>query len=293
MIKKMAIDIKDHDIYHAGMLGLRDDVHKNNFPGVLLGLSGGVDSALTLTIAVDALGAACVRAVLLPSPYTSADSIEDANQIAAILGIKLDTVPIAGMMQAGATALKPLFPDGNKGLTDENLQARLRGVLLMAISNNTGALLLTTGNKSEIAVGYSTLYGDMCGGYSVLKDLYKTQVYDLCAWRNRTLPRPDAVQMPIPQRIIDKAPSAELRPDQKDQDNLPPYPVLDTILHAYIEQRRSVDDVIASGIDVDTARQIWRLLQGSEFKRRQAAPGVKLSASSFGRDWRYPLTGKR
>lgn len=271
------------DLYQAVLTGLRDYVNKNGFPGVLLGLSGGIDSALVAVLAVDALGAAGVRAVMLPSPYTSDGSLRDAAELAARLGIQYDVMPIDAAMQAVSATLTPALGRVPQGLTAENLQSRLRGVLLMALSNATGALLLTTGNKSELAVGYATLYGDMCGGYNPLKDLYKQQVYILSRWRNRQ-------GEVIPENILTRAPSAELRPDQKDSDSLPDYPVLDAILEQLIELNQSIEQVVAKGHDPATVQRVANLLQRAEFKRRQAAPGVKLSGKAFGRDWRLPVT---
>jgi NAD+ synthase len=275
------------DVYAALCLGLADYVRKNGFSQVAIGLSGGIDSALTAAIAVDALGAGKVLGVFLPSPYTSRESGEDAAALAQQLGVRLETVPIAPMMQAVSDALAPLLVGTAPDTTEENVQARLRGLLLMAISNKYGHLLLTTGNKSELAVGYATLYGDMCGGFNVLKDVYKTQVFALCRWRNQ-----QQGTAWIPSRILEKPPSAELKPNQRDQDSLPPYDVLDALLYQYIEQRQSVNEVISSGADEATARMVWTLLQRSEFKRVQSAPGVKVSPLAFGRDWRQPLTKK-
>ncbi len=280
------------DVYRALMLGLRDYVEKNRFPGVILGLSGGIDSALSAAIAADALGAERVRAVMLPSPYTSRDSLEDAASCARLLGIRYDTVPITPAMQAFDTALAPLFADTQRDITEENIQARTRGLMLMALSNKFGQMVLTTGNKSEMSVGYATLYGDMCGGYSVLKDVYKTQVFALSRWRNANRP-PDALGPagPImPERVITKPPSAELKPDQTDQDTLPPYDVLDAILAGLIEAEQSVDDLVDAGFDRATVVRVWKMLDRAEYKRRQAPPGVKISPRAFGRDRRYPIT---
>ena len=283
-------------IYNAIVLGLRDYVSKNGFPGIVLGLSGGIDSALTAAVAVDALGAARVHCVLLPSPYTSQESLEDAAQTAARLGGKLDTVSIEPAMEAFAAMLAPLYADGLKGVTAENIQARARGLALMAISNQTGAMLLTTGNKSEMSVGYATIYGDMNGGFSVLKDIYKTDVFGLAKWRNENTPRlaldPPAEigDGPIPVRVIEKPPSAELRPDQTDQDSLPPYHLLDDMLQGLIEHDLGVADLIEQGHDAETALKVWRMLERAEYKRRQAPPGVKITARAFGRGRRYPMT---
>jgi NAD+ synthase len=279
-------------IYRCLMLGLSDYVTKNGFPGVLLGLSGGIDSALSAAIAVDALGAERVRAVMLPSPYTSAESLEDAAECARLLGIRLDTVPITPAMAAFDAALAPLFDGCAPDTTEENVQSRARGLILMALSNKFGHMLLTTGNKSEMSVGYATLYGDMCGGYSVLKDVYKTMVFALSKWRNENLP-PRALgpaSRVMPQRVIDKPPSAELKHGQKDEDSLPPYDVLDAILAGLVEGERSVDNLVEAGFDRATIVRVWKMLDRAEYKRRQAPPGVKITARAFGRDRRYPIT---
>jgi NAD+ synthase len=270
-------------IWRAMMLGLADYVNKNRFPGVLLGLSGGIDSAITAACAVDALGASRVRAVMLPSPYTSRESLEDAAECARLLGIRYDTVPIAPAMDAFHAMLAPAFANRAPDITEENIQSRIRGVTLMAMSNKFGDMLLTTGNKSEMSTGYATLYGDMCGGYSVLKDVYKTDVFALSRWRN-------ARSAVMPERVITKPPSAELKPDQKDQDTLPEYEVLDDILHGLIEGEQSVDALVARGHDRATVLRVWRMLDRAEYKRRQAPPGVKLGTRAFGRDRRYPIT---
>ncbi len=279
-------------IYRAMMLGLSDYVTKNGFPGVLLGLSGGIDSALSAAVAVDALGAGRVRAVMLPGPYTSPISLDDAAAIAATLGIRCDTIPIQPAMAAFEAMLKPVFADRPPDITEENLQSRARGVALMAMSNKFGHMLLTTGNKSEMSVGYATLYGDMCGGYSVLKDIYKTAVFALSRWRNANLPAgalgPRGAVMP--ERVITRPPSAELRENQTDQDSLPPYDVLDAILERLVEGEKSVDEVAADGFDRPTVLRVWKLLDRAEYKRRQAPPGVKITARAFGRDRRYPIT---
>ncbi len=279
-------------IYRCMMLGLGDYVRKNRFPGVLLGLSGGIDSALSAAVAVDALGADAVHAVMLPSPYTSPHSLEDAASCARLLGIQCDTVPITPAMDAFGTALAPMFAGRQADITEENIQSRARGVILMALSNKLGAMVLTTGNKSEMSVGYSTLYGDMCGGYSVLKDVYKTTVFELCRWRNAH--RPPGACGPngpvMPERVITKPPSAELKPDQTDQDSLPPYEELDGILAGLIEGEHSVDDLVMQGFDRATVLRVWRMLDRAEYKRRQAPPGVKITHRAFGRDRRYPIT---
>ena len=280
------------DIYRALMLGLRDYVEKNRFPGVILGLSGGIDSALSAAIAADALGAERVRAVMLPSPYTSQESLDDAAACARLLGIAYDTVPITAAMASFDGALAPLFAGTQRDTTEENIQARIRGLILMALSNKFGHMVLTTGNKSEMSVGYATLYGDMCGGYSVLKDVYKTQVFALSRWRNARRPG-DALGPAgavMPERIITKPPSAELKHDQTDQDTLPPYDVLDAILAGVIEGEQSVDDLADAGFDRATVVRVWKMLDRAEYKRRQAPPGVKISPRAFGRDRRYPIT---
>jgi len=279
-------------IYSAMMLGLRDYVRKNRFPGVVLGMSGGIDSALTAAVAVDALGAAHVRGVRLPSRFTSHASLDDAAESARLLGMRMDTIPIEEPVAAAERVLAPLFEGRERDVTEENLQARVRGVLLMALSNKFGDLLVTTGNKSEMSVGYATLYGDMCGGYSVLKDIYKTEVYALARWRNENLaegacgPRGRVV----PESSLTKAPTAELRPNQTDQDSLPPYDELDAILHGLVEEELSVSEIVARGSSRETVVRVQRLLYAAEYKRRQAPPGVKITRKSFGRDRRYPLT---
>jgi NAD+ synthase len=279
-------------IYRAMCLGLRDYVDKNRFPGVVLGLSGGIDSALSAAVAVDALGPARVHAVMMPSRYTSAASTEDAEAVADALGIRLDSVPIEPGLEGFAAMLEPLFAGRAPDITEENIQARIRGVILMAISNKLGPMVLTTGNKSEMSVGYATLYGDMCGGYSVLKDVYKTTVFALARWRNQE--RPADVRGPagrvIPERVITKPPSAELRPDQKDQDSLPPYEELDAILQGLVEQDLSARELVANGHDPAVVRKVSNLLDLAEYKRRQAPPGVKITRKAFGRDRRYPIT---
>jgi NAD+ synthase len=279
------------EIYRAMVVGLRDYVRKSGFPGVLLGLSGGVDSALSLVVAVDALGAEAVQAFMLPSRYTSRDSLEDAAACAQAVGVTLGDIPISPAVDAFGGMLAEAFAGREPDLTEENVQARIRGVILMALSNKRGLMLLTTGNKSEMAVGYATLYGDMCGGYNVLKDLYKVEVYEVCRWRNAHRPYGGAAA-PIPERVITKAPSAELRPDQTDQDSLPPYEVLDAILHGLVEEEASLDEIVARGHDPATVERVQRLLYGSEYKRRQAAPGVKIGGRAFGRDRRYPLVNR-
>jgi NAD+ synthase len=280
--------------YQACVLGTRDYVEKNGFPGVVLGLSGGIDSALVAAIAVDALGPERVHCVMLPYRYTSSDSLEDAALCARALGVRYDTVPIAEPVEGFARALAPIFAGTTAGITEENLQSRSRGVILMAISNKFGAMVLTTGNKSEMSVGYATLYGDMNGGFNPIKDLYKMEVYRLASWRNGHVPEgargPGGIV--IPERIITKAPTAELRENQKDQDSLPPYEVLDDILACLVEREMSLPEVIARGHAVETVKKIERLLHLAEYKRRQAAPGVKISTRNFGRDRRYPITNR-
>ncbi|CAD5107893.1 NAD+ synthase [Zestomonas carbonaria] len=270
-------------VYQALVVGVRDYVQKNGFKGVVLGLSGGIDSALTLAVAVDALGADRVEAVMMPYRYTAQISLEDAEAEANALGVTYRVLPIAPMVEAFMGTLAPVFEGLARDTTEENLQARCRGTLLMAISNKKGYLVLTTGNKSEMAVGYATLYGDMAGGFDVLKDVPKTLVFRLCEYRNEL----GAV---IPQRVIDRPPSAELAPDQKDEDSLPPYPVLDEILKLYIEYDLSANAIIAEGFDEDTVRRVLRLVDLNEYKRRQAAVGVRVTQRGFGRDRRYPIT---
>jgi NAD+ synthase len=279
-------------IYDAMVLGLRDYVNKNRFPGVVIGLSGGIDSAITAAVAADALGPERVRTVMMPSPYTSKDSLEDAAQCATMLGIKYDIVSIEPAMKAFGDMLAPIFAGRNADVAEENIQARARGLTLMAISNKFGGMVVTTGNKSEMAVGYSTLYGDMCGGYNALKDVYKTTVFQLCHWRNQN--RPLGALGPagrvIPERIITKPPSAELKPDQKDQDTLPPYDQLDKILEGLIERDLATEDLVAEGHDAATVTRVWRMLENAEYKRRQAPPGVKITSRSISKDRRYPIT---
>jgi NAD+ synthase len=279
-------------IYQAMCLGLCDYALKNRFPGVVLGLSGGIDSALSAAVAVDALGPERVHAVMMPSRYTSASSLEDAAAVAEALGIRLDRIPIEPGVDAFGVMLEPLFAGRPPDITEENIQARIRGVTLMAISNKLGSMVLTTGNKSEMSVGYATLYGDMCGGYSVLKDVYKTTVFALARWRNQHLParaRGPAGTV-VPERIITKPPSAELRADQTDQDSLPPYEELDAILLGLVEEDLSARDLVEAGRDPAVVRRVSNLLDLAEYKRRQAPPGVKITRKAFGRDRRYPIT---
>ncbi len=279
-------------VYRAICLGLRDYVNKNHFSGVLIGLSGGIDSALSAVVAVDALGAERVHCVMMPSPYTSRESLEDAAEVARLLGCRLDTISIRPAMEAFDSMLRESFVQHAADTTEENIQARSRGLTLMALSNKFGYMVLSTGNKSEMSVGYSTLYGDMCGGYSVLKDIYKTTVFALSRWRNEN--RPDDVLGPggvvMPDRVITKPPSAELKHGQKDEDSLPPYDVLDDILHGLIEGEQSLRDLAARGHAVATVERVWRMVDRAEYKRRQAPPGVKISSRAFGRDRRYPIT---
>ena len=279
-------------IYSAMVLGLRDYVRKNGFRGVVLGLSGGIDSALTAAVAVDALGADRVRGVRLPSRFTSQASMDDATESARALGTQLDTVAIEGPVGAFESALQALFSGRPRDVTEENLQARGRGAILMALANKFGELLVTTGNKSEMSVGYATLYGDMCGGYSVLKDIYKTEVYALARWRNAHIPQGGLGPSGrvIPESSLVKAPSAELRPDQTDQDTLPPYEVLDAVLNGLVEEEQSVDQIVARGLSREIVTRVQHLLYSAEYKRRQAPPGVKITRRSFGRDRRYPIT---
>jgi NAD+ synthase len=279
-------------IYRSLMLGLADYVRKNRFPGVILGLSGGIDSALSAAIATDALGPDKVRTFMLPSPYTSRHSLDDAAQCARLLGISCQTVAITPAMDAFDAALAPIFAGRQSDITEENIQSRSRGLILMAISNKFGHMVLTTGNKSEMSVGYATLYGDMCGGYSVLKDVYKTTVFALSRWRNAR--RPQGALGPIgpvmPERVLTKPPTAELKHNQTDQDTLPPYDILDAILEGLVEGEQSVDALVDRGHDRDTVLRVWRMLDRAEYKRRQAPPGVKITPRAFGRDRRYPIT---
>jgi NAD+ synthase len=279
-------------IYSAMMVGLRDYVVKNRFPGVALGMSGGIDSALTAAVAVDALGPERVRGVRLPSRFTSRESLDDAAESARLLGMRLDTIEIGSTVTAAESTLSDVFRGRSRDVTEENLQARVRGLLLMGLSNKFGEMLVTTGNKSEMSVGYATLYGDMCGGYSVLKDIYKTEVYALARWRNENVP--NGARGPggrvIPESSITKAPTAELRPNQTDQDSLPPYEVLDGILQGLVEDELSVEEIVARGFARETVVRVQHLLYLAEYKRRQAPPGVKITSKSFGRDRRYPIT---
>ncbi len=278
-------------IYHAMILGLRDYAHKNGFPGVVLGLSGGIDSALTAAVAVDALGATQVHCVMMPSPYTSKESIEDAAAVAEFLGCELRQINIGPAMDAYRTMLAPSFAGTSADTTEENIQARIRGMCLMALSNKFGWMVLSTGNKSEMSVGYATLYGDMCGGFSVLKDVYKMTVFALSRWRNeRRLPGMLGPSGPVmPERVITKPPTAELKPNQTDQDTLPPYRVLDDILECLVENEMPLAAIVARGHPEATVRAVRRMLDRAEYKRRQAPPGVKITRRAFGRDRRYPI----
>ena len=273
------------EVYRAVVLGLGDYVRKNGFREVVLGLSGGIDSALTATIAVDALEAPAVRTLAMPSPYSSPESLSDAEETARRLGIRLDEIPIGDVFASYRDALKEVFADSEENVAEENLQARIRGNLLMALSNKYGSMVLATGNKSEMAVGYSTLYGDMAGGFAPLKDVPKTLVYELCRWRNEQTDPP-----PIPDTVLEKAPSAELRPGQKDTDSLPPYEVLDQIIEDYVEEDRSPEEMIEAGADPGLVWRVIGMIDRAEYKRRQAPPGVKITPKAFGRDRRLPIT---
>lgn len=274
---------KEASVYKALVTGTRDYVEKHGFDGVILGLSGGIDSALVLAVACDAIGSERVRAVMMPFRYTSNMSQEDAAKQAALLGVRYDVISIAPIYDATLSQLETLFADHEEDATEENIQARIRGLLLMALSNKTGRMLLTTGNKSEMSVGYATLYGDMAGGFAPIKDCSKTLVYALARYRN-------TLGGVIPERVITREPSAELRPDQKDSDSLPAYDVLDPILEAFIEEDLSVDEIEALGFDRATVIQVLEMVKRNEYKRRQAPPGIRISGRAFGRDWRYPIT---
>ncbi len=278
----------------ALVTGVRDYIGKNGFPGVIIGLSGGVDSALVLAIAVDALGADRVRCVMMPSPYTASISWIDARDMAERVGVRYDEISILPMFEAFKGALAAEFAGLPEDATEENIQARIRGTLLMALSNKFGSIVLTTGNKSEMATGYCTLYGDMAGGFAVIKDVAKTLVYRLCEWKNRQpTPRADGTVGPvIPERIITRPPSAELRPDQTDQDSLPPYEVLDAILARYMEEDQSIEQIVDSGYAAADVERVTRLIKINEYKRRQSPVGIRITHRAFGRDWRYPITSK-
>ncbi|MDO8447530.1 MAG: NAD+ synthase [Rhodoferax sp.] len=279
------------DLWDALVLGVRDYIGKNGFPGVILGLSGGIDSALVLAVAVDALGKDRVRTVMMPSPYTADISWIDARDMAARLGVRYDEISIVPEFDAFKSSLAGAFKGLAEDTTEENIQARIRGTLLMALSNKFGSIVLTTGNKSELATGYCTLYGDMAGGFAVIKDLAKTTVFRLARWRNANDPYGTGSE-PIPDRIITRPPSAELRPDQKDQDSLPPYEVLDAILERYMENDQSIEDIIAAGFARADVEKVTRLIKINEYKRRQAPVGIRVTHRSFGKDWRYPITNR-
>ena len=283
--EQVAARTLEAEVYEALRVGVRDYLAKNRFPGAIIGMSGGIDSALTLAIAVDALGADKVRAVMMPSPYTAQMSLDDSRDMVARLGVRYDEIAIEPAMDVFAELLAAQFAGLPADTTEENLQARIRGMLLMALSNKTGAIVLTTGNKSEMATGYATLYGDMAGGFAVLKDLYKTFVFRLSNWRNTVSPV-------IPQNIIDRPPSAELKPDQKDQDSLPPYDMLDAIIQAYMERDESPRDIVAAGFPEGEVRRVVGMLKRNEYKRRQAPVGIRVTQRGFGRDWRYPITSR-
>jgi NAD+ synthase (glutamine-hydrolysing) len=272
-------------VYQALVLGVRDYLGKNGFPGAIIGLSGGVDSALTLAVAVDALGAERVRAVMMPSPYTAEISWVDSRDMVERVGVRYDEIPIAECFAAFRSTLADEFKGLPEDTTEENIQARIRGTILMALSNKYGSIVLTTGNKSEMAVGYCTLYGDMAGGFAVIKDIAKTFVYQLCRYRN-------SISEVIPERILTRAPSAELRPDQTDQDSLPAYEVLDAIMQMYMEEDRSVAEILAAGYRQEDVERVTRLIKINEYKRRQAPIGVRITHRAFGRDWRHPITSK-
>ena len=281
----------DADLWDALVLGLRDYVHKNGFRDVILGLSGGIDSALVLAIAVDALGKDRVRALMMPSPYTAGISLEDAREMARRLGVRYDELSIVPEFESFKASLAPLFEGRAEDTTEENIQARIRGVMLMAMSNKFGSLVLTTGNKSEYATGYCTLYGDMCGGFAPIKDVVKTAVFRLARWRNANDPFKTGSD-PIPDRIITRPPSAELRADQTDQDSLPPYEVLDAIIARYMENDMGIAELVAEGFNHDDVEKVTRLIKINEYKRRQAAVGTRITHRSFGKDWRYPITNR-
>jgi NAD+ synthase (glutamine-hydrolysing) len=287
-------------VYRALVLGVRDYVDKNGFPGVAIGLSGGIDSALVLCIAVDALGAGRVEALMMPSRYTATMSLEDAAAQARALGVAYHVISIEPMFEAFVAQLRDEFKGRARDVTEENIQARVRGTLLMAVSNKTGKMVLTTGNKSEMAVGYATLYGDMVGGYGAIKDVFKTMVYRLAEYRDaQGCASAAGGRMPgaaneryavIPRRVFERPPSAELAPDQRDTDSLPPYDVLDPILERYVERDQPPEEIVRAGFDADTVRRVARMVDRNEYKRRQAAPGVRITRRAFGRDRRYPIT---
>ena len=281
--KTFQLPSQEEKIYQALMLGLSEYINKNHFPGVLIGLSGGIDSALTLAIAVDALGPNRVKAIIIPSCYTADFSVEDAILLSKNLGVNYEMISMMPMFKSTLESLAPLFSNQEPNVTQENIQARIRAILLMALSNQSGFLLLTTGNRSELAVGYCTLYGDMAGGFAVLKDVPKTLIYDLATYRNN-------LHKDIPDRIITRPPTAELAPNQKDEDTLPPYVILDQILELYLNQSKSLQDILTEGFDEKTVRYVIDLIHKSEYKRRQAAIGTRINYKSFGKDWRYPVT---
>jgi NAD+ synthase (glutamine-hydrolysing) len=279
------------DVWDALVLGVRDYIGKNGFPGALLGLSGGIDSAVVLAVAVDALGADKVRTVMMPSPYTADISWIDAREMAQRMGVRYDELSIRPEFEAFKASLAADFAGRSEDTTEENIQARIRGTLLMALSNKFGSIVLTTGNKSEMATGYCTLYGDMAGGFAVIKDLLKTRVFTLARWRNANNPYATC-DNPIPERILTRAPSAELRADQTDQDSLPDYAVLDAIVERYMENDESIEDIVASGFSAADVDKVTRLIKLNEYKRRQSPVGIRLSPRSFGKDWRYPITNR-
>ncbi|MEY3885965.1 MAG: Glutamine-dependent synthetase [Pseudomonadota bacterium] len=281
----------EEDLWHALVLGIRDYLGKNGFPGAILGLSGGIDSALVLALAVDAIGADKIHAVMMPSPYTADISWLDARDMVKRLNVRYDEISIAPLFEGFKAALSDQFKGLAEDTTEENIQARVRGTLLMAMSNKTGAIVLTTGNKSEMATGYCTLYGDMAGGFAVIKDVVKTQVFHLAAWRNQHDPYGTGTN-PIPERIITRPPSAELRADQKDQDSLPPYEVLDAIVQRYMENDEGINALVADGFDQADVEKVTRLIKLNEYKRRQSPVGIRVTHRSFGKDWRYPITNR-
>jgi len=281
----------DADLWDALVLGVRDYIGKNGFPGAIIGLSGGIDSALVLAIAVDALGPERVRTVMMPSPYTADISWIDARDMATRLGVRYDEISIVPEFEAFKASLADEFRGLAEDATEENIQARIRGTLLMALSNKSGRIVLTTGNKSEMATGYCTLYGDMAGGFAVIKDLAKTTVFRLAHWRNANDPH-DSGASPIPERIITRPPSAELRPDQKDQDSLPAYDVLDAIVERYMENDEGIEEIVAQGYARADVEKVTRLIKINEYKRRQAPVGIRVTHRSFGKDWRYPITNR-
>jgi NAD+ synthase (glutamine-hydrolysing) len=281
----------EQDLWDALVLGVRDYVGKNGFPGAILGLSGGIDSALVLAIAVDALGADKVRAVMMPSPYTADISWLDAREMAQRMRVRYDEISIVPQFEAFKASLAAEFAGRAEDTTEENIQARIRGTLLMALSNKFGSIVLTTGNKSEMATGYCTLYGDMAGGFAVIKDLAKTLVFKMAHWRNAHDPYGTGAS-PIPERIITRPPSAELRPDQKDQDSLPPYEVLDAIVDRYMENDQSIETIVSAGFERSDVEKVTRLIKLNEYKRRQAPVGIRVTHRSFGKDWRYPITNR-